>query len=156
MQLQTPVLDAFSSSAAIGPELQSVLKTKPQIYRVAWEGFFFSFFALLLILPNILFSFLLSTDHCLKVFMRPSVITSRSFSFMKNAHSEINTIHVRLTHITPICITLYLLTFYFGYKFFHSVSQSCKVSLQLSTVGIHFCDLNCVNKLSHLIVCLIF
>lgn len=35
------VPDAFSSSAAIGPERQSVLKMKLQIYRVAHEGFYF-------------------------------------------------------------------------------------------------------------------
>lgn len=73
--------------------------------------------------------------------MKPSVITSWSLSLVRNAGSETNTIHIRLTHITPICITLYLLTFHFGYKFFHSVSQCCRACLQLAAVGIHFCDL---------------
>jgi len=70
---------------------------------------------------------------------------------MKNASSEMNTIHVRLTCITLVCITLYLLTLHFGYKFFHSVSQCCKVSLQLSAVGIHFYDLKITMSTSFLI-----
>lgn len=58
--------------------------------------------------------------------------------------------HAGLTHITPICITLYLLTFRFGYKFFHPVSQCCSLST-LSAVGIHFCDLKITVSTSFLI-----
>lgn len=153
MCFQTPGADAFSNSAATGPQLQSVLKMKPQ----RGTRRLFSFFVLFLITPNILFSFLSATDLWAEGFRETILVTSWYLSLVKNAHSKTNTKHVGLIHPTPTCITLYLLTLHFAYKVFHSVSQCCRVCLQLSAVSVHFCDLKItVTKLFHLIVCLIF